>query len=487
MIFRKICIFIILFSTGPALWGQSISQGDSLMKACRFEEALRVFSSISRAGMTREADDSLERKIGQAEHALSLSEFCAEPHVVARKRFSREDFFQYYPLQNKAWRKSPNQLDSEGSFPLYFPKGSKVIYYSAPDKAGTRSLYMTRDLDSLWQAPRLLGEAFLSTGSEIFPMLSADGKTLYFASDGLMGMGGYDIYSSTWDKETKQWSAPVNMGFPFSSPADDFLMAESDDGDYTLFASNRECTPDSVYVYVIDSAVKKERKSIRRADDLLKLLSLAPEEDPSRFDNDEAMEGFVPGNATTQRYMRKMEESRALMDSISRHMSNPADTLLPTLRARLAKVSSELREVEMSFLMSGAVATQEDREVVGAELGYTFARDDWGSDFSLNLAPSSVAPSYRIAPVGRFAQDNTLPPGDVFQILLFDSPTHATLEDIKGLTPVYERLGSNLRYSYLIGLFPTYHAALEELNVIRLMGFPSARIVAWRDGRPIAL
>nr|MCR5408989.1 hypothetical protein [Bacteroidales bacterium] len=84
-------------------------------------------------------------------------------------------------------------------------------------------------------------------------------------------------------------------------------------------------------------------------------------------------------------------------------------------------------------------------------------------------------------------QDNTLPPGDVFQILLFDSPVHATLEDIKGLSPVYERLGANLRYTYLVGLFPSYDAALEELNSIRKMGFPDAHIVAWRDGKAMPI
>ena len=465
MALRRIGISVLLFSAGLSLWGQTLSKGDSLMRECRFEAAMWAY-------LTARDDNGVDR----AQYALNMADFCAEPKVVAKKRFSRKDFFLYYPLESKAWRNGPAGL-------AYVPQGSKEVFFSAPDKAGSPSIFSSRDQDSLWAAPKLLGEAFMSTGSEVFPMLGADGKTLYFASDGLSGMGGFDIFSSTWDPEAGRWGDPVNMGFPFNSPSDDYLMADSSDGKYTLFASNRDCSPDSVTVYVLDYQKTYTRSAVREASALKKMMELTPVSDPTRIDNDAAVEGFTTGNATTQRYMKKMEESRALMDSISHHMM-PGDTLLNIFRARLALVSAELREVEMSFLMNGAVGFEEDKEVAGAELGYTFARGSLGPDFKPRFAQRESAQSFRIAPVGRFSQDNTLPPGKVYQILLFDSTVHASLEDIKGLTPVYERLGVNLRYNYLVGLFASYDDALEHLNEVRVLGFPAARIVAWQDGRP---
>ena len=466
MALRRIGISLLLFTAGFSLWGQSLSKGDSLMRECRFEAAMWAY-------LTARDDAGVDR----AQYALNIADFCAEPKVIARKRFSRKDFFLYYPLESNAWRNGPAGL-------AYVPQGAKEVFFSAPDKAGSPSIFSSRDQDSLWAAPKLLGEAFISTGSEVFPMLGADGKTLYFASDGLAGMGGFDIFSSTWDAEAGRWGDPVNMGFPFNSPADDYLMADSAHGDYTLFASNRDCTPDSVTVYVLDYQKTFPRSAIREASALKKLMELAPVSDPTRIDNDAAVEGFTTGNATTQRYMKKMEESRALMDSISRHMM-PGDTLLNVFRARLALVSAELREVEMSFLMNGAVGFAEDKEVTGAELGYTFARGSMGPDFKPRFAAREAAQSFRVAPVGRFAQEGTLPPGLVYQILLFDSPTHADLEDIKGLTPVYERLGVSLRYTYYVGMFSSLDDALEQLNVVRLLGFPKARITAWQDGRAV--
>ena len=69
--------------------------------------------------------------------------------VVAQERFSRRDFFLFYPLKPSSWHPSPNPLDSLSEYPLYHPKGDDVIYFSAPDRAGTRSLFITEDLDSL--------------------------------------------------------------------------------------------------------------------------------------------------------------------------------------------------------------------------------------------------------------------------------------------------------------------------------------------------
>ena len=58
----------------------------------------------------------------------------------------------------------------------------------------------------------------------------------HFASKGLYGVGGYDLYVSELDKETGDWSIPVNMGFPYSSPYNDFLLVNSEDGKYTFNA-----------------------------------------------------------------------------------------------------------------------------------------------------------------------------------------------------------------------------------------------------------
>ena len=494
---------------GRLSMAEIIARGDSLHRTLNFQEAIDHYLSVSGALPNGMSQEELERRISASQNGLNMMEFCADPHVVARQRFSRKDFFLFYPLKPQGWHSSPNPLDSLGGFPTYAPKDADVIYYSATDRSGSRSLFVTEDLDSLWRAPRLAGESVLSTGSEVFPMLSPDGRTLYFASDGLYGMGGFDLYSSTWDDETATWGDPVNLGFPFSSPADDFLLMDTEDGAYTLFASNRDCGADSVYVYVLESGSWRSRKPVRETLELQRIASLRPVEDPTRIDND-AMTPETVENANTRLYKRKMDEARALRDSIYRYekdldalrlrLSETPDqtaditahirdkeAALEPLRKLLEETQLEIRLVEQSFLQSG-VATSvaaADREVVGAKGGYTFAKHTLGGKMKMKLGRVVSVPSFRIMPMGRFAQDNTLPAGIVYQLELFTSPRHATVDELKGLSPVYERLGSSLRYTYSVGLYSSYSDALLDLNTVRMLGFPSARIVAFRDGRSI--
>lgn len=532
---RLIAIFSLLFLGGTGVMGQEIldrpqpvtvpvapgrlsleqmmERADSLHRAFRFQDAIGLYMSISGARLDADARQALDRKVTASQNGLNMTDFCATPHVVARQRFSRKDFFLFYPLKQRGWRTSPNPLDSLSDYPLYYPKDARSLYYSAVDKAGTRSLFVTEDRDSLWSAPRLLSEALTSTGSEIYPMLSADGKTLYFASDGLFGMGGFDLYASSWDEERQAWGSPVNLGFPFSSPGDDYLLMDTEDGKYTLFASNRECSPDSVYVYVVEYEKERARKAVRSHEELLQIVSLRPVDNPTRIDNASAVSSAVPDNANTRLYMRKNQEARALRDSLDRHQKEIDNLRARLVRARedetaaltatirdkeqamvplrklLEETELEIRLVEQTFLQSGVVqpSGNEDREVVGTSSSYTFAKNALGQRFKLKLEKSESRAYFRVAPVGRFAQDNTLPAGLVYQLELFSTPRHAAVDDLNGLSPVYERLTSNLRYTYSVGLYPRYDAALADLNVVRLLGFPEARITAFRDGRPVSV
>ncbi len=70
-----------------------------------------------------------------------------------------------------------------------------------------------------WEEPRPLGRNINTAGNEVFPALCAD--TLYFASDGLPGMGGLDLFR-TFRMADNTWATPQNLKPPVNSGADDF-------------------------------------------------------------------------------------------------------------------------------------------------------------------------------------------------------------------------------------------------------------------------
>jgi len=473
--------------------------------------------------MDSTARQKAEEKLLLAQNGLSMMDFCSQPTVVASRKFSLKDFFLFYPLQNNSWRKLPNQLDSlysdEFARALYYPEGASDIYYSTADENGIRNIYKTSLKDSLWSAPALINEQLTSSSDEIYPMVSPDGKTLYFASKGLYGMGGYDLYQASWNNETKDWDVPVNMGFPYSSPYDDLLFINTDDGKYSIFASNRDCGKDSICVYVLEFDAIPVRTGISEVKELKALADLQPKNDPSRMDNASAVSSSETDNEGVQRYMEKMKEVRTMRDSLSRFTKNldalrsqyssasaeekgelaavitNNELLLPGLNATLTKAVKELQAIEMEFLENGIVINtqklqaQVDKEIVGAASGYTFSKNSYGPSFSLEMQKpkKEFDYSFKVLPEGRFAEDNTLPSGICYQIQIFTQARRASVSDIKGLSPVFEKLNPSGKYTYAAGLFRTYNDALANLNKVKSRGFRDAIIVAFMNGKSISV
>ena len=494
-----------------------LAEADALHRDYRFGQAADLFTEALRMAGDTLVRQGIEDRLLQAQNGRNMLGYCSQPSVVARQRFSLQDFFLYYPLKDRSWRPVPNQLDSlDGNGPvraMYIPEDATELYYSAADAEGIHNIYRTHLQDTVWAVPELINETLTSSSDEIFPMLSPDGNSLYFSSKGLYGMGGYDLYVSRWNRETHDWETPVNLGFPYSSPADDFLFMNTPDGKYSLFASNRECARDSVWLYVLEYDGMPVRRALSDPEEVKVLSRLMPDNDPSRLDNRGAVAG-VDEDVDTRRYTEKMRQVRQLRDSIyaagrsidaaRAKISGATDeerralaeqilereTGVTALQDSLSKAVAELQKIEMDFLSSGVildpdkVQREADREVVGASSGYAFSRKEMGGDIRMDiLKPKPTFDySFMILPEGRFAEDNTLPGGLVYQIQLFTTSTPATVKQLKGLSPVFSKMSTQLRYTYTVGVFRTYKDVLANLNKVKRQGFRNAFIVAFLDG-----
>ena len=132
---------------------------------------------------------------------------------------------------------------------------------------------------------------FLAEESDaLFPFLSADGTTLYYASDCKGSIGGYDIFMASRDPQTGDYMQPVNAGIPFNSAADDFMMAIDEENGVGWWASDRRRLPDdkvTLFVYLLSD----ERKNLEADPETLRKWSRLDDfrltwEEPTPF-NDE--------------------------------------------------------------------------------------------------------------------------------------------------------------------------------------------------------
>lgn len=497
-----------------------LMKADSSRMAYNFQEAVKYCEAAVDA-LDSTSSAKAEEQLLLARNGLNMMGFCSQPVVVAKQTFPLQDFLLFYSLKDFSWRKSPNQLDSLGgdnlSRAVYVPEGSRDIYYSAKDEEGIRNIYATHLADSLWSVPALINEQLTSSSDEIYPMLSPDGQSLYFASKGLYGMGGYDLYVSQWNKETGDWDVPVNMGFPYSSPYDDFLFVNTEDGKYSIFASNRECGRDSVTIYILEYDGMPVRKAVTEVDELRELAALNPAGNHPGIDNGSAVSGET--DESTRKYMDKMREVRSLRDSVARFGKNldklrsglatasdeekarltaeitDKEMMLPTLNSTLNAAVKELQNIEMDFLANGIVIdtrklqAEADKEIVGASSGYTFSKNSYGPDLRLDIRKPKPTfdYSFMILPEGRFAESNTLPDGLVYQIRIFTLSRKASVADLNGLSPVFERTTTSGKHAYSAGLFKSYKDALSNLNKVKKRGFRDAQIDAFLNGQVIGV
>jgi outer membrane protein OmpA-like peptidoglycan-associated protein len=94
--------------------------------------------------------------------------------------------------------------------------------------------------DGTWTAPKNLGPNINTAADEGMPFLAADGKTLYFGSDGFSGYGSTDMFlTRRLDDSWEHWSEPQNLGPDFNTPEWDAYYTVPASGDYAYFVSRQ--------------------------------------------------------------------------------------------------------------------------------------------------------------------------------------------------------------------------------------------------------
>ncbi|MFO7863584.1 MAG: OmpA family protein [Salinivirgaceae bacterium] len=115
----------------------------------------------------------------------------------------------------------------------------KTLYFASyrPGGMGGIDIYYSKlDSTGQWAKPKNLGAPVNSHLNERAPFIHPDNKSLYFASDGHAGIGGYDIFLSRY-KDTA-WQQPENIGYPINSEEDESGFIVATNGHYAFFSSN---------------------------------------------------------------------------------------------------------------------------------------------------------------------------------------------------------------------------------------------------------
>lgn len=137
------------------------------------------------------------------------------------------------PINSAAWDSQPS-VSADG----------RVLYFVSNRKSGKgmMDIWQSKLIETLedgsqrWSQPQNL--PINTVNNEMSPFIHAGNSYLVFASDGRVGMGGYDLYKME-KNEQNQWTKPENLGYPINTHGDEIGLVINARGDKAYFSSNR--------------------------------------------------------------------------------------------------------------------------------------------------------------------------------------------------------------------------------------------------------
>lgn len=245
-----------------------LSSGRLALRSYDFPKASEMYGkyfSLKEKASKTPSDDARREKEG-IEAAESMFERVENITIIDRIDVDANDFFTHYKLSpesgvllsDEVIGSDYPELASEAQFysPVFQNERGNFRLWAQSDTTNDNRIYIVesnRFVDGGWEKPQNKNNVLNGGGDAAFPFMMADGVTLYFASNGDGTIGGYDIFRSNRDAATAEYKSPVNMGMPYNSPYNDYMLAIDESTGVGWWASDRNQLPDnkiSIYMFI---------------------------------------------------------------------------------------------------------------------------------------------------------------------------------------------------------------------------------------------
>lgn len=245
----------------------NICLGDIFYNNYHFTEAQSFYSQALSQLQSADAAYALcllkLEKITKTQQMLSSVEdlLIMDSLVVDKKTF-----FTHYDLSKDAGKLfAAIDVDSATRVPYtgFLPERADRMFY-VDTLMGKSDIFQTNKLLDGWSEKQSVSVNVNTAANENFPFLMSDGITLYYASDSPASMGGYDIFVTRFRSDTNDYLSPENVGMPFNSPYNDYLLVFDEEKKQGWFASDRYQTYGKVIIYKFKT--RDQRKEIQTED-----------------------------------------------------------------------------------------------------------------------------------------------------------------------------------------------------------------------------
>lgn len=194
-----------------------------------------------------ERADSIEQQVDRMAEMMQRVEKIT---VIDSIAVDRDEFFDNYRLSRAAGgifspTTLPEGFEVAEETTVYIPENGRYMFWGADSGL----MGSERFTDGTWDTPVSAGDRLNCGGTANYPFIMADGVTLYYATKGDDSLGGYDIYFSRRDDDG-EFLSPQNLGMPYNSPYDDYLLAIDEETGAGWWATDRNLIPGKVTIYI---------------------------------------------------------------------------------------------------------------------------------------------------------------------------------------------------------------------------------------------
>ncbi|MBL6447873.1 OmpA family protein [Fulvivirga sp. 29W222] len=206
-------------------------------------------------------------------------------------------------VNSSAWESQPS-LSSDGRI-LYFisNRGGGI---------GGRDIWVSYlDEKDQWSSPTNLGSSINTPNDEVSPFIHPNNVTLYFASNGLTGFGGFDIFYT--ERKGTNWSEPKNIGYPINTSADQvslFITSDGEKGYYSHEVTDDSSQKGKLYEFTVPGNAKVKYRTSYVSGHVFDAKTKQPiKAGIELYDlKNESREGFVYSDSVTGEYLMVLTE-----------------------------------------------------------------------------------------------------------------------------------------------------------------------------------
>ena len=226
----------------------------------RFAEATNYYANYAESIEEENKRTTISERIEYCKQMERYLQRVEEVVVIDSIVTNKETFLNAYNLSNEA---GYLRIEEDG---VCYTNQRNDRKYSSRKTGDSIAIYATEKLLDQWTEPHRLPYP-LNQENCSYPYLMSDGITMYFASTA-NSMGGYDLFITRYNHTTDMFMNPENIGMPFNSPANDYMMAIDETQGIGWWATDRRQEEGKVIVYTF--VYKEEKQYVSHSDSLLR-------------------------------------------------------------------------------------------------------------------------------------------------------------------------------------------------------------------------